>query len=150
MENINSADDLKAAILQLENKQKQQGELVKEQFTDTFDSLKPVNIIKNIFKEATASPELKGNILNTSLGLTAGFFAKKLFEKGSANPVRKILGSVLMFGITNVVTKHPDTIKSLGNKFWETIRYKSASKKRDIVQQENGQVHSESSYSDEG
>lgn len=146
MQNINSTADLKAAILELENKQEDQGKLIKEQFTETYDSLKPANIIKNIFKEATASPELKGNILNTSIGLTAGYFAKKIFEKGSASPVRKILGSVLMFGITNVVTKHPDTIKSLGAKFWEAIRYKSAKKDTDSPQHENGQAHPASSF----
>lgn len=146
MNTLNSVTDLRKAIIQLENKQLNDGRLLKEQFTATYDSLKPANILKNIFKEATVSGDLKGNMLNTSLGLITGSFAKKIFEKGSANPIRKIIGSALMFAVTNVVTKHPGTIKSLGAKFWEAIRYKSASKTNNDDQHKNGRAHPASSF----
>ncbi|HEY6438123.1 MAG TPA: hypothetical protein VIY47_16145, partial [Ignavibacteriaceae bacterium] len=85
-------------------------------------SLKPLNLIKNTFKQATGSADLKENLLNTSVGLTAGYLSKIIFEGVSKNPLKKLLGSALMFGITNIVAKNPEPLKSLGLKFLKVIR----------------------------
>ena len=53
MEKIYSEIDLNIAILQLESKQAEEEKLLKEQFQHTYESIKPINIIKNIFKETT-------------------------------------------------------------------------------------------------
>lgn len=116
MQKITSGEELRAAILLLENKQQEEGKLLKQQFRLTYESLKPVNLIKNAFKEVTQSPDLKGKILETSLGLAAGYLSKGLLVRGSGNPFKKILGTVLQMGITNIVTKHPEFIKSAGAK----------------------------------
>ncbi len=126
MQKINSAIRLRDAILQLESKQTEERKLLKKQFHLAYESIKPVNLIKGAFKEVAESRELKDNILNTSVGLAAGYVSKILFEGTSKSPIKKILGSVLMFGITNLVTKNPEPVKSLGKKFLEIIRSKSA------------------------
>ncbi len=128
MQKINSANDLRNAILQLEIKQAEEVNILKEQFHVVYESIKPVNLIKTAFKEITQSGELKNNILNTSVGLAAGYVSKSLFEGSTKSPVKKLLGSVLMFGISNLVTKNPEPVKSLGNKFLEIIRSKSVDK----------------------
>lgn len=125
MQKINSAISLRDAILQLESKQTEERNLLKKQFHLVYESIKPVNLIKGAFKEVAESRELKDNILNTSVGLAAGYISKILFEGTSKSPVKKILGSVLMFGITNLVAKNPEPVKSLGKKFLEIIRSKS-------------------------
>jgi hypothetical protein len=122
MQKINSADELRDAILQLENRQMEEGKMVRDQFYLAYESLKPLNIIKSVLKEASASPDLKGNIVNTSIGLTAGYLSKILFVGVSKNPVKKLFGSVLMFSITNLITRNSDTVKSLGQKFLKLIR----------------------------
>lgn len=33
----------------------------------------------------------------------------------SHSPIKRILGTALMFGITNAVTKHPETVKSVAS-----------------------------------
>ncbi len=125
MQYINSDSSLRAAILQLEARQSEEVKMLRAQFCLAFESVKPINLIKSTFKEAAESLELKENILNTSVGLSAGYLSKKLFVGMSHNPVKKLLGNVLMFGITNVVAKHPDAIKSLGNRIINLVRSKS-------------------------
>lgn len=128
MQQINSSKDLADAISILETKRKDQGNILREQFYLTYESLKPLNIIKNTLKDAATSGELKDNIMNTSVGLAAGYISKKVFEGVSNNPLKKLFGSALMFGITNIVTRNPETMKLLGSKFLNSIRLKPANK----------------------
>ena len=121
MEEINSEAALKAAIIRLEIKQADERKVLREQYLLAYESIKPINLIKSTFKEATASPELKEEILNTSIGLAAGYASKVLFQGASHSPVRKLFGTVLMFGITNAVTKHPEVVKSLGKEIFNFI-----------------------------
>ena len=126
MQKISSTTGLREAILQLESRQAEEMKMLKKQFHFVYESIKPVNLIKTAFKEVVESRDLKNNILNTSVGLAAGYISKILFEGTSKGPVKKLLGSILMFGITNIVAKNPEPVKSLGKKFLEIIRGKSA------------------------
>jgi F0F1-type ATP synthase assembly protein I len=65
-------------------------------------------------KEITSSQDLIDNIPGTLIGLASGYLSKKIFTGGSGNIIRKLLGSILQFGITNVVAKNSDVIKSTG------------------------------------
>jgi hypothetical protein len=114
MEKINSEISLKAAIAQLEIKQAAEVIALREQYLRAYESVKPVNLIKNTFHDVTASPELKDEIINTSIGLATGYVGKLLFQGASHSPVRKLFGTILMFGITNAITKHPEVVKSIG------------------------------------
>jgi hypothetical protein len=112
MNKITTVEGLRNAIQKLEFKQNQELVLLKIQFHTTYDSLKPINILKNTFKEFTASPDFKDNFLGAATGLTAGYLTKALMASISHNPITKIVGSLLQLGITNVVSKNPDAIKS--------------------------------------
>jgi hypothetical protein len=114
MQKINSESSLKAEILRLEIRQAEEGQLLKEYFLITYESIKPVNLILSTFKEIATSRELKDNFLSTSVGLATGYVSKLLLERGTRNPVKKILGNALMFGIVNLFAKNPETVKSLG------------------------------------
>lgn len=114
MQNITSATGLKSAILLLEDDQAVKGQLLKEQFYLTYESLKPVNLLKRTLHDIYSSPYLLDNILGTSIGLASGFLSKKIFVGASGNMIRKLLGSILQYGVTNVVAQHPDAIKSFG------------------------------------
>jgi len=126
MKTINSTRELAEAISLLETRQAEQGILLREQFHLTYDSLKPLNLIKSTLREAGASSELKDNIINTSKGLIAGYLSKIIFEGVSNNPLKKMFGSILMFGITNLVTRNSDNVKRTGTKFLNIFRHTSA------------------------
>ena len=56
MASITTAAELKNAIQQLEVKQAGEFKLMKEEFKNTYENLKLINIIKNTFKQAAAAP----------------------------------------------------------------------------------------------
>jgi hypothetical protein len=114
MQKLNSATDIKDLIGQLENQQAVELKILREQMHLTYESIKPINLVRNTFKEVVASEELTDNIVNTSVGLAAGYVSKSLFEKASHSPFRKLLGTALLFGVTNLVAKNPHTVKAIG------------------------------------
>jgi len=105
---------LNERILFLQNKQAEQLQTLKDQFAVTYESVKPINLIKNGLNEIASSPDIKNGILNNVIGLTTGYLSKKVLIGSSHNPIKKILGMLLQFAIANVVSKHSETIKSTG------------------------------------
>ena len=114
MQNINSAAELKDAIQLLEAEQSIKGQLLREQLFLTYEGLKPVNLLKNALKEISSTPYLIDNISGTAMGLLGGFLSKKIFVGTSGNLIRKLFGSVLQIGVTNLVTQNSEIIKSVG------------------------------------
>jgi hypothetical protein len=114
MQNITSVAGLKNAIQLLEVEQGLQGQQLKEQFYITYESLRPINLLRNILKEIFSSPDLVENLSGTALGAASGFLIKKLFIGKSGNPFRKLLGSIVQFGMSNIVAQNADFIKSAG------------------------------------
>jgi hypothetical protein len=114
MQNITSADGLRNAIQLLEVEQAVKGQLLKEQFLITYESLKPLNILRHTLKDIATSPNLVDNILGTATGLVTGYLSKKVFIGTSGNLFRKLFGTILELGVTNAVAQHPDGIKSFG------------------------------------
>ena len=97
------------------------GQLLKDQFYLAYESLKPVNLLKNTLHDISSSPNLIDNILGTAMGIASGFLTNKIFVGDQEVIIRKLLGSVLQFGVTNVVAQHPETIKSLGEVIMQFI-----------------------------
>ena len=126
MEKITCAAELKIAIQNLEFEQEVQGQLLKEQFFLTFDSLKPANLIKNTLQDITSSPYLLDNMLGSVMGMFTGFISKKIAVGASHNLFRKMAGSLLQFGVTNLVAQHSDILKSVGNFIIDRIRQRKA------------------------
>jgi hypothetical protein len=114
MQNITSISELKNAIRLLESEQEIKGKVLKEHFLIVYESFKPVNLITSTLNDISKSPFLIDNLAGTAIGLFSGFLTKKIFIGSSGNLVRKMIGSILQFGVTNVVAQHSDTIKSLG------------------------------------
>ena len=142
MEKINSETDLREAIVKLEGKWIDDGKLVKEQFFLTIESIKPINLIKSTFKDAVTSPDIKNKILNTSVGLTAGFLSKLLIQGVIKSPVNRLIGTAVMFGISNVVAKNPEAVKSIGKGFFKMIRGNSGKRVHEIVSINSGKISS--------
>jgi hypothetical protein len=115
MDKITCAAELRIAIQTLEFERDIQGQILQEQFFVTFESLKPANLIKSTLHEITSSPYLIDNMLGAIMGMVSGYVSKKIAVGTSHSLIRKILGSVLQFGITNVVAQHPDMLKTAGN-----------------------------------
>lgn len=112
MQDITSTAELKNAIELLEAEHIVKGQLLKEQFILTYESLKPINVLKRTLKEITSPSNLTDDIPGTLMGIASGYLSKKVFTGRSGNIFRKLLGSILQIGITNIVTKNSDVIRS--------------------------------------
>jgi hypothetical protein len=111
---ISSTAGLKESILLLETEQSIKGQILKDQLFITYESLKPGNLLKYTLKEISSTPNLIDNIAGTAMGLVGGYLSKKIIVGTSGNIIRKLIGSLLQFGITNVVAQNSAGIKSFG------------------------------------
>lgn len=121
MEKITTVAELKSAIQQLEYKQAGEWPLLKEQFISAYQSFKPVNLIKNTLHELVTAPDLKGDLLNTSLSLAAGYLTKKIVVGTTQNPLKQLFGTLLQMGVTSIASKNAEVIKSGINKLITNI-----------------------------
>lgn len=104
MKNNNETEALNQAIIRLNHKRVYELQLLKEQFQIAYESLKPINIIKNTFQEVASSPTVKKSILNTAMGIGVGFLSKKFLIGNSHNPIKKLFGTFLEFAVARAVT----------------------------------------------
>jgi len=121
MENQYTVESLKEAIKALEVKQANDRILLKEQMLVTYESLKPSNILKNIFKDFASNENLKNEFVNTAVAVTSGFITKKVIIGKSNNLALKLVGLAFQFGITSLVSKNYDVIKDVFNQFINRI-----------------------------
>ena len=114
MVNIATREDLRNAIKALEVEQIEKELILKEHFYIVYDSLRPINIIKATLKDLVSfsSSSISGNLSGTALGEAGGFLLKKLFIGNSGNIFRKLFGTLLQLGITNIASKKSDVIIS--------------------------------------
>ena len=114
MQNITNATELKNAIQLLQEEELIKRQLLKEQLNLTFESLKPINLLKKTVKDISTSPELIDNIIAQVAGLVSGYLSNKMFVGKSGNLFRKIIGVILQIGVSKVVSQYPDAIRSFG------------------------------------
>jgi hypothetical protein len=114
MKNRNETDALNEMILAEELKCANDLIQLKSQFYVAYESIKPLNLVKNLFHEATASPEIRNDLVSNVIGLGTGFLSKKLLLGSTHNPVTKVLGTVFEFAVATMVSKHAVVIKLIG------------------------------------
>lgn len=105
MNKINHTEILQEAILVLKLQQSGQLDQLKEQYQYTYESLKPINIIKRTFTQLTSTAEFKGNVVSNLIGIGTGYLTKKVLVGSTNNIFKKVFGTVLQLAITNIVTK---------------------------------------------
>lgn len=115
MQKIDSTSTLSEAILELEARKAEEGRMLKEQVNHAYENIKPINLIKNTFREALDSQDLRADVINLSLGLIAGYVSKKVFSGLEDSPVKKLLGTSLQLAITVFIIKNPETVQAIGN-----------------------------------
>ncbi|MBK9256715.1 MAG: hypothetical protein IPM42_14605 [Saprospiraceae bacterium] len=114
MDNITNYKELKKSIDALENRQLQEVTIIKNEFSNGLESLKPGNLIKSTLLSVTKTAGMKESLIATTIGLVAGYVSKKVFIGTSHNPIKKLAGTLVLIAMTNIVTRHPERIKSAG------------------------------------
>ena len=137
MNKINQTEALNKTIAALQEKKEIEFSLLKEQFQITYESLKPINLIKSTLANVASSPELKNNVLNNVIGLTTGYISKKVILGNTRNPIKILLGSLFQFAIANVVSKHTESLKSTGEIILKRIFRNKDKKEHGYIDFEN-------------
>jgi len=107
-----AVDSLKESIRLLEIRQAEEGEQLREQFKITYESLKPINLIKNSLNDIVNSAEIKNSLFETIVSLISGYLTQKFIVNSKSNVFVKLLGVLMQFGITNLVSKNAETIRT--------------------------------------
>ena len=101
----NQNEELDKAIDLLELQRELKFKELKNQLSVTYESVKPINLVKQSISEFKESTELKSNLIETVLSLSGGLISKKLMVGKSKSIFKKILGSVIQFGVTSFIAK---------------------------------------------
>lgn len=113
MTKITNAQELRQAIVLLEEQQSAEAKILKVEIKEAYDNLNPISLITKSIKKFTSSPNDKADMLSTAISLAMGFVSKKIMVREEDGPLKKILGTVMQIGITNLVSKNTDGIKSV-------------------------------------
>jgi len=126
---ITNAVELKDAIQKLESDRVVQVYLLKEEFENAYDSINPLNLIK---ENSPSTQFLGNNLISTSVGLATGYLIKKWIIGKSDNPIRTMLGSAVQIGAINLVAKYQGAIEIVGRTLLQLLLHKEK-KKHDAV-----------------
>ncbi len=113
MYSINNTDELKEAILLLENEVDEQKRGLNDQINGLYESVRPVNVVKQVFSEVVTSDELRGNLLTAGIGISAGYFMKKLIFRKKGNPMVSLAGNLIQYGMANLIIHPSRTLKTM-------------------------------------
>lgn len=115
MHKIDAASQLKEAILFKEIEHASAKNRLKDEIHVFYEKLKPSNILQASIKEIAESSQLKSTVVDTSIGMVAGYLSKTLVVRGSKNPFLRLLGSATQFAISTIVSKNPKAVRSVGD-----------------------------------
>ncbi len=104
MRKYNETDALLIKIAMLQQAREKSLVDLKSQFDITFESIKPVNLIKNTFQEVLSATDIKSNILKSILGLVVGYASKRILIGSSQSNIKKVAGTILEFVVANFIS----------------------------------------------
>jgi len=108
----NAVSLLKESIRLVELRQEEEGKILKEQFRLTFESLKPVNLIKSSIKDLVGSVEIKNSLFESLFTIVSGYFTQKFIVNSKSNVFMKTLGVLLQFGVTNLISQNSEGVRN--------------------------------------
>ena len=102
---INNAVQLKEAIALLEKNVDFKKQILLEQFHDTYEGLKPVNLAKNAVKKFAAKPGFINKLVAIAVGKGAGAAGSKLLPGKNTNIFKKFFKSAIQLTLSGAITK---------------------------------------------
>lgn len=119
---IHTMEHLAEAVLRLEERQETEGRILREQFMRSYQSIQPSNLVRSAIHEVTESSELKNHLVSTGVGLLAGHVTKQAYVSVSDSPAKQLIGTAIQFGVTNVVSHHPEVVLAVGKGLFHLLR----------------------------
>ena len=101
----NQMQSLDIAISSLHEQRKIEFDDLKDQFFETAEYFRPINLLNQTIKDLGESPVIKTNLFETLISVAGGYFSKKMIIGKSNSYVKILLGYVLQYSITNLFQK---------------------------------------------
>lgn len=112
--NINSSEDLKEAITELERKVHYNEEELKGNYEQIKINLNPKKVVKNTFSYVAETPEIQRTLVNTAIGFILGYASKKAVELFSEHSLDRTVQNIVSHHITELENKNPSSLLSKG------------------------------------
>lgn len=110
--------DLQSRIAFLEKETARMEDDLKIKLSETYEHIKPANILKRTFDRFSESPQLKQGLLNVALNAGLGFVGSKLLWNPAAGIVKKAAGAALQLGLGNNLVKKATVWKNFVGSFF--------------------------------
>jgi uncharacterized membrane protein YeaQ/YmgE (transglycosylase-associated protein family) len=110
----NSSFDLQKRISALQLQSMKERLDLKDEVQKILSNIHPVKLITHGLKEIITSPEVKEGLFSLTMGMSAGYVAKKIVVGKSENMIQTIAGNVVGMVVSKNVALHSDQIRSAG------------------------------------
>jgi hypothetical protein len=107
MNEITNYEELRKKIAMLEEKQSLAYTSLKNDLIAELKSLSPTYMVKNTLQALSPKLNLNGGILSTAMGMLMGFISKKIYERISSSPLKRMIGILLLIVTTHLINKNP-------------------------------------------
>lgn len=114
MEHSNPSLDLQARISLLQAQALAERLALKQEVTEIVTNINPIKLITHGLKEIITSEEMKEGLFSLTMGMSAGYVAKKIVIGNSENAIQHIAGNVVGMVVSKNVALHSDQIRSAG------------------------------------
>ncbi len=119
MQNLAYSDALQQTIAWMQQEQSKKGDVLKDRFQETTDSLKPIRLLQGAAKEIVVEAAEMDDLIVPVVGLVVGSLLKRAVTGKSENETRLAIGAALQVGITTLIIKHPEEIKEFARSTYE-------------------------------
>lgn len=120
---------IRKLILEKSLQHASEGQQLKVHYHRTYESLRPVNIIRDTIKNVFVSPELKTGIVNYLMGIASGFIVKKVITGRSSSTLASLAGMVMELVVSRKVSSNGAEIRVLAALILRKIMDRTASGK---------------------
>lgn len=121
MQKVTPEEALKKHILMLERRQYEEGKLLSEQFSIAYESMKPINVLRKMFNEIASPSKSKDDLIQAGTSLLSGYISRKMLVRSSKNPLLRLAGVLVQYGVTNFVSKNSESIEALSLYFIDKL-----------------------------
>lgn len=111
---VNNTATLQSAIDQLQMQCEAKKNIMRLQFVEVVDSIKPVNLLRSTVKDIADTPGIAKAAIGTTLAIGAGVLSKKIVVGKSSNLFKKIMGGIVEFTVANGIANNAELITDRG------------------------------------
>ena len=121
MPDVTVLTNIQEKIIALEKKRHEEGIVLKGQFLDLYERVKPANLIKGATHDIITPPGVKHHFLIQAMSITAVFLVKKYFQSKANNQFQNLIGSLAMSGLSYVVMNNPTPLIMVGKRILSAL-----------------------------